>query len=179
MLFEVLDSPASEPNDDDKPPLAAHDARGSSSPTCASPIGPDDPVLRGMSFVAEPGKVTALVGPSGGGKSTVFNLLLRFYEAESGAIRIDGQEIGSVSRHSLRRQIGYVGQNVHLFRGTIRENIRYGKLDASEAEIVAAAKAAHAHDFITGFPPATTRRSASTGISFPAASASASRSRAR
>jgi ATP-binding cassette subfamily B protein len=112
----------------------------------------DDPVLRGMSFVAEPGKVTALVGPSGGGKSTVFNLLLRFNEAHTGMISIDGQEIRSVARSSLRRQIGYVGQNVHLFRGTIRDNIRYGKLDATQAEIVAAAKAAHAHDFIVGFP---------------------------
>ena len=112
----------------------------------------DEPVLRGMSFVAEPGKVTALVGPSGGGKSTVLNLLLRFYEAGAGAITIDGQNIAAVSRHSLRRQIAYVGQTVHLFRGTVRDNIRYGKLGATEAEIVAAAKAAHAHDFIMAFP---------------------------
>ena len=105
-----------------------------------------------MSFVAEPGKVTALVGPSGGGKSTVLNLLLRFYEAGSGAITIDGQNIAAVSRQSLRRQIAYVGQTVHLFRGTVRDNIRYGKLGATEAEIVAAAKAAHAHDFIMAFP---------------------------
>ncbi len=111
-----------------------------------------EPVLRGMTFVAEPGKVTALVGPSGGGKSTVLNLLLRFYEAAGGAITIDGQNIADISRKSLRRQIAYVGQTVHLFRGTVRDNIRYGKLDASEAEIVAAAKAAHAHDFIMAFP---------------------------
>ena len=140
---------------------------------------PDEPVLRGMSFMAEPGKMTALVGPSGGGKSTVLNLMLRLYEANSGTITIDGQDIAAVSRRSLRQQTAYVGQDVFLFRGTIRENIGYGRPDASEAEIVAAAKAAHAHDFIMAFPQATTRRSASTARSFPAASASASRSRAR
>jgi ATP-binding cassette, subfamily B, bacterial MsbA len=151
MLFEVLDSPATEPNDDHKGALALTTARVEFTDVWFA-YRADDPVLRGMSFTAEPGKVTALVGPSGGGKSTVFNLLLRFHETESGEISIDGQEIRSVSRRSLRSQIGYVGQNVHLFRGTIRENIRYGRLDASEAQIVAAARAAHAHDFIAGFP---------------------------
>jgi ABC-type multidrug transport system fused ATPase/permease subunit len=105
-----------------------------------------------MSFVAEPGKVTALAGPSGGGKSTVLSLLLRFYDIQGGMITIDGQDIASVSRRSLRQQVGYVGQTVHLFRGTIRDNIAYGDLGASEADIVAAAKAANAHDFIMGFP---------------------------
>ena len=151
MLFEVMDSPPSEPNDDHKPPLRLTNARMEFADVRFA-YRADDPVLRGMSFVAEPGKVTALVGPSGGGKSTVFNLLFRFNDADTGMISIDGQEIRSVARSSLRRQIGYVGQNVHLFRGTIRDNIRYGKLDATEAEIVAAAKAAHAHDFIMGFP---------------------------
>ena len=112
----------------------------------------DTPVLRGMSFVAQPGKLTALVGPSGGGKSTVLDLILRFYNVDSGRILIDGQDIASVSRGSLRQQIAYVGQVVQLFRGTIRENIALGRIGASEAEIVAAAKAAHAHDFIAGFP---------------------------
>jgi ATP-binding cassette subfamily B protein len=79
----------------------------------------------------------------------------------------------------LRRQIAYVGQTVHLFRGSVRDNIRYGKLDASETEIVAAAKAAHAHDFIMAFPRGYDTRSASTGCSCPAGSASASRLRAR
>ena len=118
----------------------------------SSAIVPDETVIRGMTFVAEPGKMTALVGPSGGGKSTVFNLILRFYEADAGSIKIDGQDIAGVSRHSLRAQIAYVGQDVFLFHGTIRENIAVGKPGASEEEIVAAAKAAHAHEFITGFP---------------------------
>ncbi len=151
MLFEVMDTPASEPGDDEKPALKLTTARVEFSDV-RFVYRSGEPVLRGMSFVAEPGNVTALVGPSGGGKSTVLNLLLRFYEAGSGSITIDGQNIADVSRRSLRRQIGYVGQTVHLFRGTVRDNIRYGKLDATEAEIVAAAKAAHAHDFIVGFP---------------------------
>jgi subfamily B ATP-binding cassette protein MsbA len=151
MLFEVMDSPASEMPDDDKPPLKLADARVEFADVRFS-YRAGEPVLRGMSFVAEPTKVTALVGPSGGGKSTILNLLLRFYEAGSGAITIDGQSIAQVSRKSLRRQIAYVGQTVHLFRGTVRDNIRYGKLGATEAEIVAAARAAHAHDFIMAFP---------------------------
>jgi ATP-binding cassette subfamily B protein len=151
MLFEVMDSPATEPPDDDKPPLRLERARIEFSDVNFF-YRPGEPVLRGMSFTAEPGKVTALVGPSGGGKSTVLNLILRFYEADSGTVAIDGQNIAQVSRHSLRGQIAYVGQTVHLFRGTVRDNIRYGKLTASEAEIVAAAKAAHAHDFIMSFP---------------------------
>jgi ATP-binding cassette, subfamily B, bacterial MsbA len=112
----------------------------------------DDAVLRGMSFVAEPGKLTALVGPSGGGKSTLFNLILRFYEFEHGKIVIDQQNITQVSRRSLRRHVAYVGQDVFLFRGSIRENIAFGKPGASEDEIVAAAKGAYAHDFIMAFP---------------------------
>jgi len=151
MLFEVMDSPATEPGDDDKPALKLSVARVEFSDVRFF-YRTGEPVLRGMSFVAEPGQVTALVGPSGGGKSTVLSLLLRFFEAGSGTIIIDGQNIAEVSRRSLRRQIAYVGQTVHLFRGSVRDNIRLGKLDASEAEIVAAAKAAHAHDFIMSFP---------------------------
>jgi ATP-binding cassette, subfamily B, bacterial MsbA len=109
-------------------------------------------VLRGMSFQGQPGRLTALVGPSGAGKSTVFDLILRFYEVDSGRILLDGQDIAGVSRHSLRSQVAYVGQIVQLFRGTIRENIAFGKIGASDDEIVAAAKAAHAHEFILGFP---------------------------
>ena len=115
--------------------------RGSNSRTCISPIASMRRCCAACRFVAEPGKLTALVGPSGGGKSTVFNLILRFYETERGMIVIDGQDITKVSRRSLRQHIAYVGQDVFLFRGTIRENIAFGKPDASEDEIVAAAKA--------------------------------------
>jgi len=151
ILFEVIDSPPSEAPDLDKPPLQVKSARLEFSDVSFGYRG-EESVLRGMSFTAEPGKLTALVGPSGGGKSTVFNLIMRFYEPEHGKIVIDEQDIGQVSRTSLRQHIAYVGQDVFLFRGTIRENIAFGKPGASEDEIVAAAKAAYAHDFILTFP---------------------------
>ncbi len=151
MLLEVVDSPASEQADDDKPALQLSDARIELRDLSFA-YRPGEPVLNRMSFVAEPGKVTALVGPSGGGKSTVLALLLRFYETSEGEILIDGQSISQVSRKSLRQQTAYVGQDVYLFRDTIRANIAFGKQGASEAEIVDAAKAACAHDFIMSFP---------------------------
>ena len=150
-LLEIVDSPASEPDDDDKPALKLTDARVELRDVSFA-YRPNEPVLNHTSFVAEPGKVTALVGPSGGGKSTVLALLLRFYEAGSGDILIDGQSIATVSRKSLRQQTAYVGQDVYLFRDTVGANIAFGKADATEAEIVAAAKAACAHEFIMGFP---------------------------
>jgi ABC-type multidrug transport system fused ATPase/permease subunit len=150
-LLEIVDSPASEPSDDDKPALRLTDARVELHDVSFA-YRPNEPVLNRMSFVAEPGKVTALVGPSGGGKSTVLALLLRFYEADGGDILIDGQSIVMVSRQSLRQQTAYVGQDVYLFRDTIGANIAFGKHGATEAEIVAAANAACAHEFIMGFP---------------------------
>ena len=112
---------------------------------------PGEPVLHAISFVAEAGKTTALVGRSGGGKSTVMNLILRLYEAGAGQILCDGQDIASVSLASLRQQIGYVAQENFLFKGSVRDNIAMGRPGASEDQIVAAAKAAYAHDFIMGF----------------------------
>ncbi len=150
-LLEIVDSPASEPDDDDRPALKLTDARVELRDVSFA-YRPNEPVLNRMSFVAEPGKVTALVGPSGGGKSTVLALLLRFYEADGGDILIDGQSIATVSRQSLRQQTAYVGQDVYLFRDTIGANIAFGKHGATEAEIVAAASAACAHEFIMGFP---------------------------
>jgi ATP-binding cassette subfamily B protein len=151
ILFEVLDSPPSEPSDVGKPALQVKTARLEFDDVHFA-YRNDEAVLRGMSFVAEPGKLTALVGPSGGGKSTIFNLILRFYDAERGRILTDGQNVTQISRVSLRRQVAYVGQDVFLFRGTIRENIEFGKPGASEDEIVAAAKGAYAHDYIMSFP---------------------------
>ena len=151
VLFEVIDSPPSEAPDGSRPDLQTTTARLEFKDVHFA-YRPEEAVLRGMSFVAEQGKLTALVGPSGGGKSTVFNLLLRFYENDHGLITIDGQDISKVSRRSLRQHIAYVGQDVFLFRDTIRENIAFGKPGASEDEIIAAAKAAYAHDFILSFP---------------------------
>jgi ATP-binding cassette, subfamily B, bacterial MsbA len=151
ILFEVLDSPPTEPDDDAKPALKIKTPRLVFDDVHFAYNG-EDAVLRGMSFTAEAGKLTALVGPSGGGKSTVFNLIMRFYEFEHGSIEIDGQNISQVSRHSLRRHVAFVGQDVFLFRGSIRENIAFGKPGASEDEIIAAAKGAYAHDFVMSFP---------------------------
>src|SRR5581483_4420845 len=151
MLFEILDSPATEPSDDDRPALKISTGRIEFSQVSFA-YRPGEPVLKDLSFVAEPGLVTALVGPSGGGKSTILNLILRFYETPRGRISIDGQDIMQVSRHSLRQQIAYVGQEVFLFRGSVKENIAFGRPNATEQEIVAAAQAACAHDFIMAFP---------------------------
>jgi len=151
ILFEVIDSPPSEPLDTNKPDLQIKTARLTFDDVYFV-YRSDEPVLRGTSFTAEPGKLTALVGPSGGGKSTIFNLILRFYDAKLGRVIIDEQDVTQVSRRSLRQHIAYVGQDVFLFRGTVRENIEFGKPGASEDEIVAAAKAAYAHDFIMSFP---------------------------
>jgi len=151
ILYEVLDAPPSELPDPGAPPLPVKEAHLELD-TVEFAYRPDEPVLRGISLVAESGNLTALVGPSGGGKSTVFNLILRFYEPKRGRIAIDGQDVTKFSRRSLRQHIAYVGQDVFLFRGSIRENIAFGKPGASEKEIIAAAKAAYAHDFILGFP---------------------------
>jgi ATP-binding cassette, subfamily B, bacterial MsbA len=150
ILFDVIDHPPTEPSDEDKPPLKLSAAHVEFAYVNFA-YRPGERVIRDLSFVAEPGKVTALVGPSGGGKSTILNLMLRLYEVDGGAITIDGQSISAVSRRSLRGQVAYVGQDVFLFRGSVRENIALGRPDATDAEIVAAAKAAYAHDFITAF----------------------------
>jgi ABC-type multidrug transport system fused ATPase/permease subunit len=110
---------------------------------------PEEPVLRGVSLVAEPGQTVALVGPTGAGKTTLVNLIGRFYEAEEGAVRIDGRDVRHVTRASLRSQMGIVLQDTFLFSGTIMDNIRYGRLDASDEEVIEAAKLANADAFIT------------------------------
>jgi ATP-binding cassette, subfamily B, bacterial MsbA len=112
---------------------------------------PGETVLHSISFVAEAGRTTALVGRSGGGKSTVMNLILRLYEVGAGEILCDGVDIATVNLASLRQQIGYVAQENFLFKGSVRDNIAMGRPGASEEEIFAAAKAAYAHDFIIGF----------------------------
>jgi len=110
-----------------------------------------EPVLSDINFVAEPGQVIALLGATGSGKSTIINIIPRFYDVHEGRVTIDGYDIRDVTLESLRGQIGIVLQEVTLFEGTIRENIAFGKSDAPMDEIIQAAKAAEAHDFITGF----------------------------
>jgi ATP-binding cassette subfamily B multidrug efflux pump len=110
--------------------------------------GRDAGVLKNLDLVIKPGERVGLVGPSGAGKSTLVNLLLRFFEPEQGRILIDGQDIAHVTQESLRAEIAMVTQDTSLLHRSIRENIRYGRLEASEAEIVAAAEKAHADEFI-------------------------------
>jgi subfamily B ATP-binding cassette protein MsbA len=112
----------------------------------------DSAVLKNVSLDIKAGEILALVGPSGAGKSTIFNLIPRFYDPSSGSIEIDGTDLRTITQESLRAQMAIVPQETLLFGGTIRENILYGKLDASEAEMIAAARAANAHDFIMSFP---------------------------
>ena len=112
----------------------------------------DVAVVKDVSLAIASGEIVALVGPSGAGKSTLFNLIPRFYDSTAGSITIDGYDVRTVTQQSLRAQIGLVPQDTILFGGTIRENIAYGRFDATEAEIIDAAKAANAHDFIMEMP---------------------------
>ena len=109
-------------------------------------------VLHDISLWAEPGQKIAFVGATGAGKTTITNLINRFYDIEDGKIRYDGININKIKKPDLRRSLGVVLQDVNLFTGTVMDNIRYGKLDATDEECVAAAKLANAHDFITRLP---------------------------
>ncbi|WP_410768877.1 ABC transporter ATP-binding protein [Fontibacillus sp. BL9] len=113
---------------------------------------PDAPILRGVSFEAKPGEKIALVGPTGAGKTTIINLLTRFYEIHDGNVFIDGREIRELDKNALRRQLGMVLQDAHVFSGTIRDNIRFGRLDATDQEIEEAARLANAERFIARLP---------------------------
>jgi ATP-binding cassette, subfamily B, multidrug efflux pump len=112
----------------------------------------EEPVLHDINLHVEPGQRIALVGETGAGKSTIIRLLGRFFEIDGGSLRIDGHDIRQVTRASLRRQLGIVLQDTFLFSGTIADNIRYGRLDASDEEVEAAARAVGAHDFIMRAP---------------------------
>src|SRR5262249_43061109 len=112
----------------------------------------DMPLIEHMSLDIAPGQMIAIVGPTGAGKTTLVNLLMRFYDVDSGAIRVDGIDIRQLQRGALRRMFGMVLQDTWLFSGTIRDNIAYGREAASEADIVQAARAAQADHFIRTFP---------------------------
>jgi ATP-binding cassette, subfamily B, multidrug efflux pump len=133
----------------------ADGAKANGRPPTAAPesaFGPSSLVLDGVSFTAEPGMTVAIMGPTGSGKSTIINLIPRFYDVTSGRVTIDGVDVRDVTVASLREQIGIVLQDTTLFSGTIRDNIAYGRPGASDADVEAAARAAQAHDFILGFP---------------------------
>jgi ATP-binding cassette subfamily B protein len=151
MMYALLDTPALEAEADKKPDLQVTKGEVVFNDVTFG-YDPKQPIIKDLELVAPAGKVTALVGLSGGGKSTILALIQRFREPQSGTIVIDGQNISTCSRASLRRSITTVGQDVFLFDGSILENIRMGLEDATEGQVIAAAKAAKAHDFIMSLP---------------------------
>jgi subfamily B ATP-binding cassette protein MsbA len=150
-MLELLDlekEDISSPDAADMPPMEGSIRYDSVSFS----YNPEAPVLKDLSFEIEAGRVLALVGLSGAGKTTIVNLLARFYEPDSGAIHVDDIDISKVKIHSLRSQMAIVPQETMLFSGTIGENIRFGKEDATDEEVIEAARTAYAHDFISEFP---------------------------
>jgi ATP-binding cassette subfamily B protein len=150
-VFEILDAKSEVVEKPDAVTLGDITGRISFEGVRFRYFGSGDMVLKDVNFVAEPGETIALLGATGSGKSTVINLIPRFYDVTGGRVRIDEQDVRDVTLESLRQQIGIVLQETTLFAGTIRENIAFGRLEASLEEVIAAAEAAEAHDFITGF----------------------------
>ena len=150
-VFEVMDS---DPEIQEAPqPVAMPQMRGEVEFRDVSfGYERERPVLRDVDLHIQPGEMIGLVGHSGAGKSTLINLLLRFYDVTQGALLIDGVDIRDIKRDDLRRQVGVVLQESYLFHGTVYDNIAYGNPDASPAQVIAAARAAHAHDYIVSFP---------------------------
>jgi ATP-binding cassette, subfamily B, multidrug efflux pump len=151
-IFEILDAKSDVEDKPDAVALPAVQGRVAFDNVTFRYFGGGDPVLSEVSFEAEPGQTVALLGATGSGKTTIINLIPRFYDPSEGRVLFDGQDLRDVTLESLRSQIGIVLQETTLFSGTIRDNIAFGKPSASQEEIEAAAKAAAAHDFILSFP---------------------------
>jgi ATP-binding cassette subfamily B multidrug efflux pump len=150
-IFDVLDACPSVPDQTEAKPLA--NIQGAVTfENVSFGYDPEKPVLVEVSLTAKPGETIALVGPTGAGKTTIVNLLSRFYDVDSGAISIDGQDIRGVQQKSIRKQLGIVLQDTFLFSGSVMDNIRYGRLDTSDDEVYAAAKLANADWFIRRLP---------------------------
>ncbi|MFC7361082.1 ABC transporter ATP-binding protein [Nocardioides astragali] len=151
-VFELLDAPE-EPVEEQGSPAAASDAHGEVHfEDVAFSYDPERPLITGLSLVAEPGSTVAIVGPTGAGKTTMVNLVMRFYDPQSGRILIDGVDIASIPRGVLRSRIGMVLQDTWLFAGTIRDNIAYGRPDATEGQILEAARATFVDRFVHSLP---------------------------
>jgi ATP-binding cassette subfamily B multidrug efflux pump len=152
-VFELLDEPEQRPDPARPATVAPDDQHGRVEFEHVSfSYSPDTPLIKDLSLVADPGHTVAIVGPTGAGKTTLVNLVLRFYELDGGRITLDGTDIATLTRQHLRSGIGMVLQDTWLFGGTIRENIAYGKPDASEEEIVAAATATYVDRFVRSLP---------------------------
>jgi ATP-binding cassette subfamily B protein len=151
-IFEIVDAKSDVVNAPDAQPLPPIHGRVEFRHVSFRYFGSSDWVLNDVSFVGEPGQTVAILGATGSGKSSVINLIPRFYDVTKGAVLVDGQDVHAVTIESLRRQIGIVLQETNLFTGTIRDNIAFGRPEASDDEVIAAARAAAAHDFIMSFP---------------------------
>ena len=151
MLYELLDTPPRQADKPDSKPLEIKNGEVRFDDVSFSYL-PNEPVLRNISFTAKAGQSTALVGPSGGGKSTIINLILRFHDTLDGSVTVDGHNVSDVTVSSLRKNISYVSQQPVLFEGSVADNIRYGRPDANQDEIEEAARQAQAHDFIMEMP---------------------------
>ena len=150
-VFELIDEPAQTPDPADAEQIDRPDGAVSIDHVYFS-YAPDRKLIEDFTLHVQPGQRVAIVGPTGCGKTTMINLMMRFYDVDSGEIRVDGHETRRLTRRSLRENIGMVLQDTWLSAGTIRENIAMGKPDATEEEIFAAAKASHAHSFIKRLP---------------------------
>ncbi len=150
-VFEFLDEDEERP-DPDEPTLAAEPRGRIEFEAVAFSYDPDKPLITDLSLLAEPGSTIAIVGPTGAGKTTLVNLIMRFYELDGGRITLDGHDVAAMQRDELRRNIGMVLQDTWLFEGTIRENIAFGRPAATEDEIVAAAVATHVDWFVRSLP---------------------------
>ena len=146
-IFEIMDTPPMVHDSEDAQPMPPIEGTVAFEHVTFS-YGPEKVVLHDVSFTVKPGQTVALVGPTGSGKSTIVNLISRFYDVTDGAVTIDGHDIRSVQLDSLRRQMSVMQQESFVFSGTVMDNIRYGRLEATDAEVMEAAKAVYAHDFI-------------------------------
>jgi len=151
-IFGLMDEPYRVAEAEDAPDLEVTDGRVEYDEVSFGYDADEEPILEDIDFEVDPGETLALVGPTGAGKSTVLKLLLRLYDVEEGAIRVDGTDVRDVTIRSIRQSMGYVSQDTFLFYGTVEENIAYGSFDASREEVIEAAKMAEAHDFITNLP---------------------------
>src|SRR5581483_3367128 len=151
-IFEILDAKSDVTDKPDAIALPPIKGKVEFKDVTFRYFGSGEAVLQDVSFVAEPGQTVALLGATGSGKTTIINLIPRFYDVTQGAVLIDGYDVRDVKLDSLRSQIGIVLQETNLFSGTIRDNIAFGRSDATDEEVIAVAKAASAHDFIMSFP---------------------------